>query len=57
MKIKLIDENLVGQPGLSRYLDPETNWERSPENYDVNIYVDRLAYVSEIDTNKVNCAW
>ena len=57
MKIKLIDENLVGQPGLSRYLDPETNWERFPENYDVNIYVDRLAYVSEIDTNKVICAW
>ena len=57
MKIKLIDENLVGQPGLSRYLDPETNWERSPETYDVGIYVDRLAYLSEIDNNQVNCAW
>lgn len=57
MKVKLIDENLVGQPGLSRYIEPSTNWDRSPETYDVGIYVDRLAYLSEIDNNKVNCAW
>ena len=45
MKIKLIDENLIGQPGLSRYIDPKTNWEREPENYDVGIYVDRMCFV------------
>lgn len=57
MKVKLIDENLVGQPGLSRYLTPPTNWERTPETYEVGIYVDRLAYLSEIDGSKINCAW
>ena len=44
MKIKLIDENLVGQPGLSRYIAPPTNWERDTDNHDIAIYVDRLGY-------------
>ena len=57
MKIKLFDENLIGQPGLSRYIDPKTNWEREPENYDVGIYVDRMCFVSPRDESKTNCAW
>ena len=57
MKIKLIDENLIGQPGLSRYIDPKTNWEREPDNYDVAIYVDRLCFVIPKDETKINCAW
>ena len=57
MKIKLIDENLIGQPGLSRYIDPKTNWEREPENYDVGIYVDRMCFVIPRDETKINCAW
>lgn len=55
--IKLIDENLVGQPGLSRYVDPKTGWEREPENYDIGIYVDRMCFTQPIDNTKVNCAW
>ena len=57
MKVKLIDENLVGQPGLSRYIDPQTNWEREPESYDVAIFVDRLCFGTEKDPTKINCAW
>jgi hypothetical protein len=57
MKIKLFDENLIGQPGLSRYIDPKTNWEREPENYDVGIYVDRMCFDSPRDESKTNCAW
>jgi hypothetical protein len=38
MKIKLFDENLIGQPGLSRYIDPKTNWEREPETYELINY-------------------
>jgi hypothetical protein len=57
MKIKLIDENLVGQPGLSRYIAPPTNWERDIDNHDIAIYVDRLGYLSELDETKTNCAW
>jgi hypothetical protein len=55
--IKLIDENLIGQPGLSMYIDPKTNWEREPENYDVGIYVDRMCFVIPKDETKINCAW
>jgi hypothetical protein len=55
--IKLIDENLIGQPGLSRYIDPKTNWEREPETYDVGIYVDRMCFTQPIDNSKTNCAW
>lgn len=56
-KIKLIDENLVGQPGLSRYIDPKTDWEREPDNYDVAVYVDRMCFVIPKDNSKINCAW
>ena len=57
MKIKLFDENLVGQPGLSMHIDPKTNWERDPENYDIGIYVDRMCFTQPIDDSKINCAW
>jgi len=57
MKIKLFDENLIGQPGLSRYIDPKTNWERDIIEYDSAIYVDRMCFISEIDNNKNNYAW
>ena len=55
--IKLIDENLIGQPGLSRYIDPKTGWEREPENYDIGIYVDSMCFTHPIDNTKINCAW
>ena len=57
MNVKLFDENLVGQPGLSRYIDPQTNWEREPETYDVGIYVDRMCFTQPKDGSKTNCAW
>ena len=57
MKIKLFDENLVGQPGLSRYINPSTNWERDCEDYDIGIYVDRMCFVVEKNSHKINCAW
>ena len=42
---------------MSRYIDPKTNWEREPENYDVGIYVDRMCFVIPRDETKINCAW
>ena len=54
---KLIDENLVGQPGLSRYIDPKTGWEREPDTYDIGVYVDRMCFTQPIDETKINCAW
>lgn len=56
MKIKLIDENLVGQPGLSRYIDHNLGWERNPENYDSCVYVDKLCF-GEVYSTKNNYAW
>jgi hypothetical protein len=53
MKIKLFDENLIGQPGLSRYIDPKTNWERELETYDVGIYVDRMCFTQPIDNSNL----
>lgn len=55
--IKFIDENLVGQHGLSRYSNPEVNWDRSPTDYDIAIYTDKLCFSQNIDENKINCAW
>lgn len=57
MKVKLIDENLIGQPGLSRYIDPNTNWERNTDDYEIAIYVDKLCFNQEINKSKINCAW
>ena len=42
--IKLIDENLVGQKGLSRYSDPKINWRRDIDEYDIAIYTDRMCF-------------
>lgn len=56
MTIKLIDENLVGQKGLSRYLDPKAGWETNPENYNSCIYTDRLCF-GNLEENKDNYAW
>lgn len=57
--IKLVDENLVGQDGLSRYISPESGWNRdmNDENYDVAIYTDTLCFNKPIDENKINIAW
>jgi len=57
MKIKLIDENLVGQKGLSRYLDPGTNWMSDDNEYDIGIYTDKMCYTQPINPDKINCAW
>ena len=56
-KIKLIDENLSGQKGLSRYIDPNNNWFENGEDSEVFIYTDRMGYISELNPNKINCAW
>lgn len=56
-KIKFIDENLVGQKGLSRYLNPNVGWERDIENYDITVYTDRMCFSQTIDESKINCAW
>lgn len=57
MKIKLNDENLIGQPGLSRYIDPGTNWLRNTNDYDVAIYTDRMCFSQNLDNSKINCGW
>lgn len=56
-KIKFIDENLIGQKGLSRYADPEINWERESNDNDIAIYTDKLCFSQSIDESKTNCAW
>ena len=56
-KIKFIDENLLGQKGLSRYADPKINWERECEDNDITIYTDKLCFSQPIDNSKINCAW
>lgn len=57
--IKLIDENLVGQEGLSRYISPNTGWLRNIDetNYDIGIYTDRMCYNVVINPEKLNFAW
>jgi hypothetical protein len=57
MKVKLVDENLVGQPGLCPFIDPGTGWQRDLSDYDACIYTDRLSLTQPVDSNKLNCAW
>ena len=57
MKIKFFDENLLGQKGLCRYMDPEINWDREATDYDVAIYTDRMCFNQPIDDTKNNYAW
>jgi len=57
MNIKFFDENLIGQPGLSPYIDPNVKWSRSDDNYDIGIYTDKMCFTQNIDTSKINCAW
>lgn len=56
-KIKLFDENLIGQDGLSRYQNPNTNWQRDIDDYDIGVYTDRMCFIKEVDPSKVNVAW
>ena len=55
--IKFIDDNLVGQMGLSRYLDPKSGWLRDLIDYNIGIYTDQKCFNSEIDPDKENYAW
>lgn len=58
-RIKFVDENLVGQEGLSRYISPNTNWNKDfeTEDYDIAIYTDKFCYIKEPDSTKTNYAW
>jgi hypothetical protein len=56
-KIKFIDENLIGQNNLSRYINYETGWSRDCNDYDIAIYTDRLCFLDNIDSTKENYAW
>ena len=56
-KIKFVDENLLGQNNLSKYINYETGWSRDSNDYDVAIYTDRLCFLNNIDSNKENYAW
>ena len=57
--IKLIDENLVGQDGLSRYISPEVKWGRdvSNPNYEIGLFTDGMCFKQPIDDEKLNFAW
>jgi hypothetical protein len=57
MTVKFIDDNLVGQKGLSRYLDPSISWDREATNYSIAIYTDSKCFTSKIDKDKNNYAW
>lgn len=57
MITKFIDDNLLGQKGLSRYLDPQINWQRDIQEYDIAIYTDQKCFIENIDANKINYAW
>lgn len=58
-RIKFIDENLVGQDGLSRYISPDMNWNKDFEiqDYDIAIYTDKFCHTQEPDPTKTNYAW
>lgn len=58
-RIKFVDNNLVGQPGLCPHIDPGVNWTWSKElvDYDIGIYTDTTCYTSVIDETKENYAW
>jgi hypothetical protein len=59
-KIKLKDENLVGQDGLSRYINPNSEWEKNWDDADSNviIYTDRLCFFDHLyESDKENYAW
>jgi len=58
LKINLIDDNLSGQDGLSRYISPNSGWMRNSKEFsDIVIYTDSLCHTKEIDDNKINFAW
>lgn len=59
LKIKLVDENLTGQDGLSRYISPNSSWIRdiNSEDYDIAIFTDTKCFHSQINTDKINFAW
>jgi hypothetical protein len=57
MKIKLIDENLGNQKGLSKYSNPESGWEKDITDYDVAIYTDAMGHKQTLDKTKINCSW
>jgi hypothetical protein len=54
--IKFVDNNLVGQNGLSRYIDPKSLWNREILNYNICIYTDQKCF-ENIDSSKDNYAW
>lgn len=56
MRINFIDENLLGQPGLSKYIDPKLNWERNSLSYDACVYTDKMCF-GDLNLNKNNYAW
>jgi hypothetical protein len=56
-KINFFDENLLGQPGLSRYLSPNLDWFREIYDYDIAIYTDKMCFSQKLDNSKINCAW
>jgi len=56
MVIKFVDDNLVGQNGLSRYIDPHSGWNRDVDNPDVVIYTDQKCFNDLHDSNN-NYAW
>lgn len=57
MIIKFIDDNLIGQNGLSRYIDPKSGWKRNVENYDIAIYTDQKCFSESVDSAKTNYGW
>lgn len=59
-KIKFKDENLVGQDGLSRYINPNSGWEKNWEDTESDkiIYTDRLCFFEHLyESDKQNYAW
>jgi hypothetical protein len=57
MNIRFFDENLLGQPGLCPYIDPQVDWQREIADYDVGIYTDKFCFNQPIDNTKQNYAW
>lgn len=50
MNIKIVDQNLVGQPGLSRYISPKFKFKTDIENPDVVVFTDQKCFTEEVDT-------
>jgi len=58
MNIKMIDQNLVGQSGLSRYISPNHIFNRDISDPDVVVFTDQQCFTQEVENYScTKAAW